>query len=262
MNSKVILACVGSALVGAVIGLGVGKLGDGGAGGAGQGAAGAGGAKSMVGTGAGGPAVDMDGANLTNPAITYRELRWLGEKGGFDDPIAAVERAREIPGTDNRDVYLESVFTSWGEQNGQEAALWAMENLKGYAKSDALYYIADGWAESDPAGAAEWFNRETTGEILEDGMWEILEAWGRKDPKAAFAWNDKLDEDTQAAIMDGLAEGWGAIDPRAAAVGLADVLNIDHLVWNKVSLLGLYRVKIQGIEATDLIVKGIVKIKV
>jgi hypothetical protein len=89
--------------------------------------------------------------------------------------------------------------------------------LKGYAKSDALYYIADGWAESDPAGAAEWFNTNTTGEILEDGMWEILEAWGRKDPKGAFAWKDNLDEYTQSSIMDGLAEGWGAVNPREAA---------------------------------------------
>jgi hypothetical protein len=92
-----------------------------------------------------------------------------------------------------------------------------MANLKGFSKSEALYYIADGWAKSDPAQAARWFNTNTSGELLEDAMGQILEAWGRQDPHEAFAWTDHLDEFIQASAMEGLAEGWGEIDPRSAA---------------------------------------------
>jgi hypothetical protein len=80
-----------------------------------------------------------------------------------------------------------------------------MANLKGFSKSEALYYIADGWAKSDPAQAARWFNANTSGELLEDAMGQILEAWGRQDPHEAFAWIDHLDEFIQASAMEGLA---------------------------------------------------------
>lgn len=153
---------------------------------------------------------------LADPAISFRELKRLGEAMAMDDPVSAIEEGMKIPGTDNRETFLESIFRTWGEVDGVTAASWADENLLGARRSDALYYIADGWAESDPAGAGTWFQENTGGVIFEDAAWEILESWGRKDAAAAFRWSDSLEPFEKDAVMDALAEGWAAVDAVAA----------------------------------------------
>lgn len=153
---------------------------------------------------------------FNDPRISMRQLGKIGEKMALADPEAAVKRALEIPGHDNREAYLGSVLRTWGEKDGETAALWARDFFKGEQLTDALYYIGDGWAEADPEGAATWFNENTEGTVLDDAMWEALESWGRKDPAAAFAWTANLDDYLKSNVMQGLAEGWGAVDPEGA----------------------------------------------
>jgi hypothetical protein len=154
-------------------------------------------------------------------------LEKSGYQLGSQDPLAAIAAAKNIPGRDNRYLFTESVFTAWGEKNGLEAAQWALANLKGVEKSDALYNIADGWAEADPAAAALWFNENTSGINREDAIYEILESWGRKGPEAALAWAENLDEYTRSSVMDSLAEGWAANDPQGAAKASEKLLEYD-----------------------------------
>lgn len=153
---------------------------------------------------------------IDDPRISFRQLNRIGEKMAMQAPIAAIEAGMKIPGTDNREAFLGSVFRTWGETNGIAAASWASENLRGDFRSDALYYISDGWAESDPEGAGKWFQENTEGVTLDDATWEILESWGRKDPEAAFLWSNDLEPYVKEYAMDGLAEGWAAIDPPGA----------------------------------------------
>jgi hypothetical protein len=153
---------------------------------------------------------------IDDPRISFRQLDRIGESMALRDPEGAIEVGMKIPGTDNRESFLKSVFQTWGETDGVAAANWASENLEGGFLSDALFYIADGWAESDPAGAAEWFTAHAEGVILDDAAWEILESWGRKDPSAAFQWAGELDLYVREYAMDGLGAGWAAVDPQAA----------------------------------------------
>ncbi|MEM9016769.1 MAG: hypothetical protein AAGC68_07125 [Verrucomicrobiota bacterium] len=154
-------------------------------------------------------------------------LDQLGYQRGLDDPLSALEAAKEIPGRDNRYIYTESVYTAWGEKNGEEAASWVNANLKGIEKSDALYSVADGWAESDPEAAALWFDDNTSGINREDAIYEILEAWGRKSPTDALTWAEDLDDYTRSGVMDALAEGWAANDPEGAAAAVGQLLEYD-----------------------------------
>ena len=152
-----------------------------------------------------------------NDSMSVISLEQSGYQQGYEDPLAALEAAKQIPGRDNRLIFTESVYTAWGEKDGVAAAQWANENLKGIEKSDALYNIADGWAEADPEGAAKWFDANTSGINREDAIYEILESWGRKSPEQALEWADGLDDYTRSGVMDALAEGWAATDPAGAA---------------------------------------------
>lgn len=160
-------------------------------------------------------------------SMSVISLEQSGYEAGYDDPIAALKSARDIPGRDNRLIYTESVYTAWGEKKGAEAAEWANSNLKGIEKSDALYNIADGWAETDPEAAAKWFDENTSGINREDAIYEILEAWGRKSPREALSWADGLDDYTRSGVMDALAEGWAANDPEGAAAAVNELLEYD-----------------------------------
>jgi hypothetical protein len=166
--------------------------------------------------------------DLSDPTLSMRQIRGIGEKLASVDPFSAVVRASEIPGHDNREAYLGEVLRFWGEQEGESAAKWAQENLSGEDLGDALYYIADGWAESDPGGAADWFLASTEGPVLEDALWEAMEAWGRKDADAALSWSERLDDDLKWMVMDGLADGWAAVDPAAAAAAGLGMTDSDH----------------------------------
>lgn len=154
---------------------------------------------------------------VRDPRTSLRELRRLGESAALQDPVAAVRAAQEIPGYDNRGVYLASVLAAWGERDGAVAAEWVREHFKGEQQAEALYQVADGWAESDPAGAGAWFLENTDGTVRIDALWEVLEAWGRKDPKAGAEWSAVLEEELRWEVIDGLADGWAAVDPQGAA---------------------------------------------
>ena len=154
---------------------------------------------------------------INDPRISFRQLKAAAGRLALKDTAEAVRQAESIPGHDNREAYLGEVLRTWGETNGLAAAAFALDYFQGERLTDALYYIADGWAESDPKGAAEWFKENTTGAVLDDAMWEALEAWGRKNPGEAFAWSDGLDDYVKSTAMQGLAEGWGAVDPKGAA---------------------------------------------
>lgn len=165
---------------------------------------------------------------LDDPRISLRELKHLGEKRALTDPRSAVRQADSIPGHDNREAFLSSVLYTWGETAGEEAAQWVSENFSGSKLSDALYFVADGWAESDPGAAAQWFSENSAGTIRDDAIWEALESWGRKDPASAWEWSKTLDDYTRFSVMDGLAEGWAAVDPVAAAEAALDTIGSDH----------------------------------
>lgn len=157
------------------------------------------------------------GTTIDDPRISLRQLGRLAENAALFDPVAAVRSADQIKGDDNREEYFGTALRTWGETDGKSAAEWVLQEYQGEKLSDALYYVADGWAEADPEAAGDWFLENSDGPVLEDAVWEVLEAWGRKEPEQALAWSGKMDEITQARILDGLAEGWGAVDPAAAA---------------------------------------------
>ncbi len=170
----------------------------------------------------------LEGVAIDDPRISFRQLTAIAGKLAAQDPEAAVRRAASIPGHDNREAYLGEALRAWGEQDGPAAALFAQGHFQGERLTDALYYIADGWAEADPAGAAAWFSEHTSGPVLDDALWEVLESWGRKDPLAALAWSADLDDYVKSATMEGLAEGWGAVDPEAAAAAGMEMLGTEH----------------------------------
>jgi hypothetical protein len=165
---------------------------------------------------------------IDDPRISFRQLHAIASRHAAADPEAAVKRAKEIPGHDNREAYLGEVLRAWGEKDGTAAAAFAQSYFQGEQLTDALYYIADGWAEADPAAAADWFNQNTSGTVLDDAIWESLESWGRKDPKAAFVWSDQLDPYVKSTAMQGLAEGWGAVDPAGAAAAGLEMRDTDY----------------------------------
>jgi hypothetical protein len=165
---------------------------------------------------------------VDDPRISFRQLTAIAGRLAAKDPEAAVKRAKDIPGHDNREAYLGEVLRAWGEKDGVAAATFAREYFNGQQLTDALYYIADGWAEADPAGAAKWYHENTEGTVLDDAMWEALESWGRKDPAAAFAWTANLDDFVKSTSMKGLAEGWGAVDPAGAAAAGLEMRDTDY----------------------------------
>lgn len=165
--------------------------------------------------------------SLRDPRMSMRELRKTGEAAVLRDPVAAVRSAREIPGYDNRETYLASVLTAWGEQDGASAVLWITDNFKGTQLSDALYYVADGWADADPAAAGAWYLARTEGSVRVDSLWEVMEAWGRKDPQAAAIWSETLEDDLKWQVIDGLGDGWAAVDPKGAAAFAEKMIEAD-----------------------------------
>jgi hypothetical protein len=165
---------------------------------------------------------------LSDPRLSLRDLKRIADQLALTDPVAAVLRAKGVPGIENRDIYLGEVLRTWGETNGMEAVKWVQSQFSGEHLSDALYYVADGWAEADPKASADWFLENTTGSVRDDALWESVEAWGRKDSRAALAWANELDPYLKWMVMDGLASGWASVDPPAAAAAGLGMLDDDH----------------------------------
>ncbi len=165
---------------------------------------------------------------LSDPRLSLRDLKRIADQLALTDPVAAVLRAKEVPGVENRDIYLGEVLRTWGETDGVAAVKWVMSQFSGEHLSDALYYVADGWAEIDPEASASWFLENTTGSIRDDALWESVEAWGRKDTPSAVAWANQLDDYLKWMVMDGLASGWASVDPPAAAAAGLAMLDEDH----------------------------------
>lgn len=171
--------------------------------------------------------------DIVDPRLSFRQLNHAAEEMALQNPAEAIREGMRIPGTDNREAFISSVFRTWAEKDGVSAATWAEANLSGEDLGDALYYVADGWAESDPQGAGEWFQKNTDGVMLDDAVWEILESWGRKDPQAAYGWSKALDPYVKQTAMEGLGEGWGAVDPVGARdAGLAMLANGENYAYD------------------------------
>jgi len=158
--------------------------------------------------------------DISDPALSFRNLRRIAEARVARSPSEAVEAAMKVTGYDNREAYFSAALQAWGEEDGQSAAEYCVANFKGEQMADALYYVAEGWAESDPPTAADWFHENADAEVREDALWEVLESWGRKDGEKAFQWALELDGDIRSEVIDGLAQGWAAVEPeRAAEIG-------------------------------------------
>jgi len=98
----------------------------------------------------------------------------------------------------------------------EAAAEWA-RTLPESSRLQTLSGILGAWADSNPSEAANWWKKQPSDENFIGGE-SIFQAWAKKDPKGALDWiGSSLTDERAGSALNGVANGWGELDPLAAA---------------------------------------------
>ena len=105
------------------------------------------------------------------------------------DPKNALELARELPATEERDELVALSAGTWAENDARVAAEWAAQIPDRDLREQTLGRIAMTWSEKDPKSAAELaLGQITPGRAQNDAVVSIVQQWSQTDPAKAAAW--------------------------------------------------------------------------
>ena len=176
------------------------------------------------------------------------DLRRLGSEACGEDAAAALRMAAGIPGEADRADYLRGVveamasrdaaataafaleqfspgalqaeavrlaMAAWGATSARDAYAWAMANLNGPMKDEAVNALVTNWAARSPQQAARWF--EETGSTSQTLLAAVVSGWAAKSPADAAGWVETLpDAANREAGRLVAAREWAAQRPEEA----------------------------------------------
>jgi hypothetical protein len=142
----------------------------------------------------------------------------LAYEAARTEPIAALEQARALPATRERDELLVHAISQWTAIDSTTAAAWAMEVSDSALRERLVASVAVSSAEADGAAAATLAaNTLSAGEEQNRATVSIVQRWAENSPQAAAAWVAQFpDIPMRAAAVENLLAIWTAQDIEAA----------------------------------------------
>jgi hypothetical protein len=143
---------------------------------------------------------------------------WLGV-----DRAGALAWLDTLPAGSFRDAAAASLMEIWGAQDPKAAAAWLSQRLDDKHYQGALGALCSVWAEQNPLQAAQWAQRLLSPRNQAKGALVVGQIWAETNPQDAAKHLETLPAEQQPALAQGIATGWGSVNPAAAAKWLEEV---------------------------------------
>jgi len=143
-----------------------------------------------------------------------------GEQLVENDPVAAIDLAREMDSDPQQVGILEQATAQWAKSDFDSATQWAGQISDAALRERLLATAAVGLAANDPArGATELLRSVQSDELFQKSAAEIAGVWAEQNPMAAGEWVANLPETgARQSALANLVNVWGGQD----RAGLAD----------------------------------------
>ncbi|MFN0125240.1 MAG: hypothetical protein ACKV19_00970 [Verrucomicrobiales bacterium] len=151
-----------------------------------------------------------------NPEHQASDLNRLAREVAAEDPATALEMAADVPGEENRTVFLRGAFEAWSKQDPQAATAYAESRLPvGEARSEAIRVALASWGQSDPRAAFLWMEERLSGPMKEEALVALAQGWSSRAPQQAAAWFIETGSTSQP-LLSAIAGSWARQDAVAA----------------------------------------------
>ena len=165
-----------------------------------------------------------------DPAHKADDLNRLARDVAAQDPAEALAMAGEIPGEEDRVVFIRGAFEAWAAKDPQAAAEYAESQLPpGAGRSEAIRTAMYAWAQTNPRAAFQWMEDHLSGPLKEEGLVALAQGWSRRSPQQAAQWYADTGSTSQP-LLSAIASTWARQDAAAAAAWaskLRDPVNRD-----------------------------------
>ena len=102
------------------------------------------------------------------------------------------------------------------QEKPAEALAWAVENLSGTQRTNAISRSIDDLVAVDLPAALRFYDQLPPGRIGESVADHLARAWGKTDRRAAIGWVTEIGGDAQERALRGIALSWLGDDPEGA----------------------------------------------
>jgi hypothetical protein len=142
-----------------------------------------------------------------------------------DSPLKALELARDLPPTENRDELVSHITSNWASKDPKEAAKWASQIGDQSFRERVLAGIATTWGETDPILAAGLaLSSLSPGRQQNDAVMGIVQRWVQKEPAAAAGWVAKFPEgELRQSAAEELVKLWADQNATEASDWLSEM---------------------------------------
>ncbi len=130
------------------------------------------------------------------------------------DPLAAMEKIRELPDADTRDMAMLALYGEWSGMSAADIIRSGDAGHFGIAGALGLYLMNNG--RMTPEQTAALANEFLSGDAQVGVLGRAAEKMAATDPAAALALGEKLDGRQQTRFLARFAMGWAQADPEAA----------------------------------------------
>ncbi len=152
---------------------------------------------------------------FTNSALMANIVKIWGRT----DRAAALEFAVTIPDAWRLNFAGADVLKEWAGAEPAAALKWLMEApLRGEARSNALWEVAEAASRRDPQAAADYLLSLPDSQARDNALHSLGAEWAKTNPAAALAASDKLENpEARENLVSGLGRSLAESDAKAAA---------------------------------------------
>jgi len=115
-----------------------------------------------------------------------------GEAWGRIEGQVAWQWATSLVGGETREIAIQSVLSSWAEQQPVEAATAAVNQLPSDEQSRGVLAVLLSWTQRDPAAAASWVSLFPESPLRETATQNVVGNWASRDVASARQWLEAL----------------------------------------------------------------------
>jgi hypothetical protein len=135
-----------------------------------------------------------------------------------NEPLKALELARELPATESRDELVSHIAQNWSTKDAAKASEWAQQIPDVQLRERIVKGIAAAWGETDPAAAANLaLTALQPGRNQDDAVMGIVQRWVQNKPVDAAEWVVKFPEgNLRQTAMAELVKLWADNDAEEA----------------------------------------------
>lgn len=125
---------------------------------------------------------------ISQPIARDALISRVGEAWGRIEGQLAWQWATSLAEGETREIAIQSILSSWAEQQPFEAATAAVDQLPPQEQSDGVLAVLLSWTQRDPAAAASWVSLFPESPLRETATQNVVGNWAVQDVESARQW--------------------------------------------------------------------------